>query len=88
MKHTLVICDKDKQYAYKIAGYINNKPGFPFEVRVPDSLDEIVNKKTSMNIDLFLVDMRMWRKNLEHMSREQIRYIFPETVLKEKVLRT
>ncbi len=56
MKHTLVICDKDKQYAYKIAGYINNKPGFPFEVRVPDSLDEIVNKKTSMNIDLFLVD--------------------------------
>ncbi len=68
MKHTIMICDNDRQYAYKAAGYINSKDGFPFEARVPDSLTEIKSNKNGMNIDIVLIDESMLEQTGEHWS--------------------
>ena len=56
MKHTMIIYDRDRRYAYKAAGYINSKDGFPFEVRVPDSVDAVLHGTKGLNIDIALID--------------------------------
>ena len=56
MKHTLMVCDKNKQYANKVAGYINSKDGFPFEARVPNTLERAEFEKKGLNIDIILID--------------------------------
>ncbi len=68
MKHTIMICDNDKQYAYKAAGYINSKAGFPFEARVPDSLTEIKKGIKGMNIDLVLIEESMLERSEDALS--------------------
>ena len=62
MKHTIMICDRDRQYAEKAAGYINSKDGFPFDVRVSDSLTEVKNVRKGMSIDIVLIDEDMLEK--------------------------
>ena len=68
MKHTIMICDRDRQYAEKAAGYINSKDGFPFDVRVSDSLTEVKNVRKGMSIDIVLIDEDMLEQSEGYMS--------------------
>ncbi len=60
MKHTMIIYDRDRRYANKAAGYINSKDGFPFEVRVPDSIDAASYRTKGLSIDIALIDEELY----------------------------
>ncbi len=63
MKHTMIIYDRDRKYADKAAGYINSKDGFPFEVRVPESVDATLYGKKGLNIDIALMDEDLYEES-------------------------
>lgn len=54
MKHYLSIVDKDREYAGKLADYLNAKEGFPFIVRTYD--DTQLKENNISESDLILVD--------------------------------
>ena len=56
MKHTIAILDKDRRYADKAAGYINNRAGFPFKVIVFSDPEELGYINKAYDIDIKLVD--------------------------------
>ena len=58
MKHTMIICDSDREYAYKAAGYINNREGFPFEARVCEEVT-LLEESKDYNIDILLINEEM-----------------------------
>ncbi len=55
MKHTMIILDKDLQYADKAAGYINNRGGFPFEVVTFNRVSEAREYERKAGVDILLV---------------------------------
>ena len=61
MKHTMIICDSDREYAYKAAGYINNREGFPFEVRVCEDIS-LLDENKDQNIDILLINEKLSNK--------------------------
>ncbi len=66
MKHTMVILDRDTQYADKAAGYINNRAGFPFEVVTFNRISEAEEYEKKQGVDILLVSEDMADELSDH----------------------
>ena len=78
MNHILAVCDSESAYAYQLADYLTNKKGFPFQVQLFTSIENLKEfaQKQPLSValvsegELFCLHHNWWCSNFQTENRE------------------
>lgn len=63
MSYLFAICDEQESYVCKLAGYLNLKKGFPFQVRAFDNVNKLIEYHSHTGIELLLISEKLFFSN-------------------------
>ncbi len=72
MNHILAVCDSEVEYAYGLVDYLSMKKGFPFEVQVFTTVDNLEEFAAKHPLSVALVAQKDYEDRLKQLSIDHI----------------
>ena len=72
MNHILAVCDSESAYAYQLADYLTNKKGFPFQVQLFTSIENLKEFAQKQPLSVALVSEDDFDERLEQIPIDHL----------------
>ena len=72
MNHILAVCDSETEYAYGLVDYLNTRKGFPFEVQVFTSMENLYEFARKHPLSVALIAGKDYEKNRQKLPVDHL----------------